>query len=120
MADAAFGTTLFILFAGFVGMAFALRQFRKVAAVKLSTTGILRPLLGEVEDASQSSRMERLITIYEAIREGADSFLFAEYKICFAFIVCFGAIVFVLTSFVDVDGKVEKHWVRNMHVQSVQ
>ena len=37
----------------------------------------------------------------EAIREGADSFLFAEYKICAYFIVIFGAIILVLVSYSD-------------------
>lgn len=34
--------------------------------------------------------------IYEAIRNGADAFLSAEYTICCIFIVIFGAIVFFL------------------------
>lgn len=38
------------------------------------------------------------IQIYEAIRNGADAFLSAEYTICCIFIVVFGAVVFFLVS----------------------
>lgn len=34
--------------------------------------------------------------IYEAIRRGADAFLYAEYAICAIFIFIFGAVVFLL------------------------
>lgn len=34
--------------------------------------------------------------IYEAIRNGADAFLSAEYTICCIFVVVFGAVVFFL------------------------
>ena len=39
-----------------------------------------------------------LVEIYEAIRTGANAFLFAEYKICAVFCVCFGAVVMGLVS----------------------
>ena len=41
----------------------------------------------------QTDSME---VIYEAIRDGADAFLMAEYKICFIFVVCFAAVIFFL------------------------
>ena len=34
--------------------------------------------------------------IYEAIRDGADAFLMAEYKICFLFVGCFSAVIYAL------------------------
>eukprot|EP00929_Paragymnodinium_shiwhaense_P040404 TRINITY_DN21100_c0_g2_i1.p1 TRINITY_DN21100_c0_g2~~TRINITY_DN21100_c0_g2_i1.p1 ORF type:complete len:795 (+),score=198.67 TRINITY_DN21100_c0_g2_i1:102-2486(+) len=101
----------FIFIAGFVGLLFALFLFMQVKKIRLDTFGkggagpngsLNVPLVGHEakaeaghggEDPSQT-----LVTIYEAIREGADAFLFAEYRICFAFIVIFGLIVFILVS----------------------
>lgn len=42
------------------------------------------------------AQTESMEVIYEAIREGADAFLMAEYKICLIFVVCFAAIIFFL------------------------
>lgn len=56
---------------------------------------------------------KKLIEIYESIREGADSFLFAEYRICMVFILAFGAAVLVLTSRTleeQADGTWETAW----------
>ena len=43
----------------------------------------------------------KLIGIYDAIREGADSFLRAEYTICAYFIASFGVVVLLMTSYVE-------------------
>merc|ERR1711935_557527 len=40
----------------------------------------------------------RLNEIYEAIYEGAESFLRAEYTVCFWFVVAFAALIFILVS----------------------
>ena len=48
--------------------------------------------------ASTRASDEELETIYETIRAGARAFLWAEYQICGAFVVLFGALVLVLTS----------------------
>jgi len=40
----------------------------------------------------------RLNEIYDAIYEGAESFLQAEYRVCFWFVVLFAALIFVLVS----------------------
>mmetsp|Transcript_368 Transcript_368/g.453 ORF Transcript_368/g.453 Transcript_368/m.453 type:complete len:798 (+) Transcript_368:222-2615(+) len=50
----------------------------------------------KMEGSSSESTTMKLIEIHDAISRGANSFLWAEYKICFLFIVCFGALVFVL------------------------
>ena len=42
---------------------------------------------------------EKIVKIYNCIRDGAIAFLFAEYSICFVFIVLFGAVVCVLTAY---------------------
>jgi len=84
----------FICISGIVGILFACFQFRRVAAIKIggATPGVNADLL-----RSEDSRM---IEIYESIREGADSFLRAEYRVCGIFIVLFGALIFILTSHV--------------------
>ncbi|KAJ1481756.1 pyrophosphate-energised proton pump, partial [Baffinella frigidus] len=48
--------------------------------------------------------------IYETIREGAKSFLWAEYQFCFVFIVVFGAIVLVLVSHTTENGEAVWKW----------
>ena len=55
---------------------------------------------GESEALVKSNKEsdEELKEIYETIREGAQSFLWAEYQICFIFIAVFGLIILVLTS----------------------
>lgn len=50
-----------------------------------------------------SVRLEKIGIVYDAIRQGADGFLFAEYSRCLAFMVGFAGIVLVLTSRVRED-----------------
>jgi Na+/H+-translocating membrane pyrophosphatase len=53
----------------------------------------------------------QLIEIYNTINEGAQSFLWAEYKICFIFIALFGTLILVLTSRVsNSSGEGEWKW----------
>jgi len=82
------GASVFVVIACLTGLAFAVVQFRHVAAVSLNLS---ESLLG-------GDSNKRMIEIYEAIRNGADSFLFAEYRICLIFCLCYGTLVFVLTS----------------------
>jgi hypothetical protein len=42
--------------------------------------------------------MQKIEMIYNAVRTGADGFLFAEYSRCFIFMVFFSLVVFFLTS----------------------
>jgi len=49
----------------------------------------------DIMGSSESTTM-KLIDIHDAISRGANSFLWAEYKICFLFILSFGTLVFVL------------------------
>ena len=51
---------------------------------------------GEKEFPSAQDRTMMLIEIHQAISRGAASFLAAEYKICFLFLIVFGAVVFFL------------------------
>jgi len=71
---------------------------------------------GELLLADQ--RADKIVFIYNAIREGADGFLFAEYGRCLVFSIFFGLVVFILTSRVrpescdhpDADGKCDAEW----------
>jgi inorganic pyrophosphatase len=93
--------TLFIVISGIVGILFSLFQLWCVASISLdfgnANVSINTPLTTkealESKSADGTTTGERLVEIYEAIREGADSFLMAEYRICAIFIVLFGAIV---------------------------
>jgi Na+/H+-translocating membrane pyrophosphatase len=61
--------------------------------------------------ASNKESDEELKEIYETIREGAQSFLWAEYQICFIFIAVFGLLILVLTSRVsDAEGNGVWEW----------
>ena len=97
-----------ILTCGIIGVLFALFLFYTVSQVSLDST-----------DESQSSADaqaskdsdEELRLIYEIVQKGAQSFLWAEYKICFIFIVAFGTLTFFLTSRVaDADGHGQWEW----------
>jgi len=48
--------------------------------------------------ANTEETTSRLVEIYEAIYEGAESFLRAEYTMCIQFVVVFAVIIFVLVS----------------------
>merc|ERR1711988_1292839 len=84
-----------ILFAGYL--------FQQVSAISLEESGDKDALI-----SSEQDKLEALRHIYEAIRTGAKAFLLAEYRICAIFIVLFGVVVFIATSFVDgkFEGKV--------------
>jgi inorganic pyrophosphatase len=92
-----------IIPAGIAGILFAGYLFQQVSSISLEESGDKDPLI-----SSEQDKLERLREIYEAIRGGAKAFLFAEYRICAIFIVLFGVVVFIATSFVDgkFDGKV--------------
>ena len=51
----------------------------------------------DYDDNTELKNME-LRSIYDTIREGAKAFLYAEYRICFVFIVLFGALVLGLVA----------------------
>eukprot|EP01065_Artemidia_motanka_P018664 TRINITY_DN21_c0_g3_i1.p1 TRINITY_DN21_c0_g3~~TRINITY_DN21_c0_g3_i1.p1 ORF type:complete len:806 (+),score=359.85 TRINITY_DN21_c0_g3_i1:94-2511(+) len=87
--------TAIIFAAGFTGLLFALIQFSFLARVKLHAEGAL---LANDDGEGARSPHETLGVIYEAVRKGANAFLFSEYSLCFGFIVVFGTIVLVLTS----------------------
>ncbi|TDH66987.1 hypothetical protein CCR75_001203 [Bremia lactucae] len=101
MAEA-FEVYAYIVTAGLFGILFAAYLFWEVSKVKVTRRGDSYALLS-TEVRHQTA--DRLFEIYCAIQEGARAFLLAEYTLCFAFIIVFGAVVLVLTSFVNKDGK---------------
>ena len=90
-------TNAFIIVSSIIGILFALFQFKLVS--RISLTGA--PGGGNQETLVSGVNIDttKLIGIYEAIREGADSFLKAEYTICAYFIVAFGIVVLLLVSY---------------------
>jgi inorganic pyrophosphatase len=63
--------------------------------VSISGSGESQPLTG---GGSNDEKTSRLNEIYEAIYEGAESFLKAEYTVCFWFVMCFSVLILVLVS----------------------
>jgi inorganic pyrophosphatase len=91
-----------ILASGVMGLLFSLFLLKQVASISLgeetgSNKGKLVAWYTNIPDGAESQK--KMVKVYKAISEGAAAFLFAEYKICAIFIVVFGAIVFILTSY---------------------
>jgi inorganic pyrophosphatase len=100
MADSlasAAATDAFIIISAVIGILFAIFQFKLVS--RISLTGA--PGGGNQETLVSGVNFDttKLIDIYDAIRQGADSFLKAEYTICAYFIVAFGIVVLLLVSY---------------------
>lgn len=90
--------TSLVFLAGAVGIVWAYSQFTIIAKIPVesnSGSSESQPLTGSGNDAEKTARLQE---IYEAIYEGAESFLRAEYKVCFWFISVFSIIVLVLVS----------------------
>jgi inorganic pyrophosphatase len=87
-----------VFLAGVVGIAWAYSQFRIIAKIPVesnSGNSESQPLTSSGNDAEKTARLQE---IYQAIYEGAESFLRAEYIVCFWFISVFSIIVLVLVS----------------------
>ena len=94
------GADAFIFITAIIGVIFAWFQYKLVA--KVSLTGGSNTLSNSGLDTS------KLIVIYDAIRDGADSFLRAEYTICAYFIAAFGIIVLLMTSYVEKEFHIDQ------------
>merc|ERR1712166_689242 len=95
-----------IIVASLVGIAFAVFQFTRVSAISLDYKERSSDDMNAHWFAANKvnpEHHEKLKEIYEIIREGASSFLKAEYLLCFIFIFVFGLVVLFLTSFVNRD-----------------
>ena len=99
-------TDAFIIVSSIIGILFALFQFKLVS--RISLTGA--PGGGNQETLVSGVNIDttKLIGIYEAIREGADSFLKAEYTICAYFILAFGIVVLLLVSYTGGEFHIEE------------
>ena len=94
------GADAFIFITAIIGVIFAWFQYKLVA--KVSLTGGSNTLSNSGLDTS------KLIVIYDAIRDGADSFLRAEYTICAYFIAAFGIVVLLMTSYVEKEFHIDQ------------
>lgn len=86
-----------IFIAGVVGLLWAYLQFRIIAQIPIESfsSSEQTPLTGSGGDEEKTARLKE---IYEAIYEGAESFLKAEYNVCTLFIAVFSAIILVLVA----------------------
>lgn len=91
--------TLIICVAGVVGILWAYSQFYLISLIPVESYagggGENEPLVNGGGDAEKTQRLQE---IYEAIYEGAESFLKAEYTVCFWFITAFALLILVLVS----------------------
>jgi hypothetical protein len=93
---------------GLIGLGFAAFLFYTVSQISLDSTDETQSL---AEAKASKDSDEELISIYETVRKGAQSFLWAEYQICFIFIAGFGLLILVLTSRVsDEEGNGVWKW----------
>jgi len=93
---------------GLIGLGFAAFLFYTVSQISLDSTDETQSL---AEAKASKDSDEELISIYETVRKGAQSFLWAEYQICFIFIAAFGSLILVLTSRVsDEEGNGVWKW----------
>eukprot|EP00934_Nitzschia_sp_Nitz4_P007767 Nitzschia sp. Nitz4//scaffold43_size134323//53283//55805//NITZ4_003297-RA/size134323-processed-gene-0.10-mRNA-1//1//CDS//3329551942//7757//frame0 len=90
--------TTLILVAGVVGLLWAYSQFAIIAKIPVRSGGAGGESAGLISSGDDEATTKRLQEIYEAIYEGAESFLTAEYAVCFWFVICFSILIFVLVS----------------------
>merc|ERR1712238_7765 len=91
-----FSATSIILGAALLGLVWAFLQFLTISRISVESQGVndSTSLVGGSNDATTA----RLIEIYTAIYEGAESFLRAEYTVCFIFVGFFSIVIFFLVS----------------------
>jgi len=92
-----FSASSVIIGAAALALFWALLQFLIVARIPVKSNGTSEET-GLVSGSNGEHTTERLIEIYTAIYEGAESFLRAEYSVCALFVVVFSAIIFFLVS----------------------
>lgn len=91
--------TAIIIGSGILALLWALFNFLMVSRIPVQMASV-----GPTDETSlvngidSANKTKELVSIYETIYEGAESFLRAEYTVCFYFMVVFTLIVFVLVS----------------------
>lgn len=86
-----------IIGASCLALLWALLQFLIVARIPVETAGSSSEESGLVSGNDENTTA-RLIEIYTAIYEGAESFLRAEYTVCALFVIAFTVVIFFLIS----------------------
>lgn len=89
---------MLIIVAGVVALVWALSQFMIISSIPVRSGGGAGEASALLASGDEEATTERLKEIYEAIYVGAESFLRAEYQVCFWFVVLFAALIFVLVS----------------------
>jgi H+-translocating diphosphatase len=93
--------SVLIFVAGIVGALWAYSQFYLISRIAIisqpSNGGEGQPLMSS-DGADDAVRTARLKEIYNAIYEGAESFLRAEYAVCFWFVIVFSGVILALVS----------------------
>jgi H(+)-translocating pyrophosphatase len=92
-----FSASSVILGAATLALIWALLQFLIVARIPVQSEGTSEET-GLVSGSNSDHTTRRLIEIYTAIYEGAESFLRAEYSVCTLFVVVFSVVIFFLVS----------------------
>lgn len=80
-----------------MGLLWAYSQFWIISKIPIESTASSSestPLQGGIDE----EKTARLKEIYEAIYEGAESFLRAEYAVCFTFITGFAVVILILVA----------------------
>jgi len=88
-------TSTLVVVCGVIGLVWAFLQFTLIASTKLAAH--------DHDDEktalrSQESQTAKLREVYEAISQGAEAFLRAEYTVCAVFVVGFSILIFSLIS----------------------
>ena len=82
-----FGATELIILAGIVGLVWAFAQFRIIAAIPIQSASSDEEGQGLL-NGNHEVKTKRLKEIYQAIYEGAESFLKAEYTVVVGLLAC--------------------------------
>jgi inorganic pyrophosphatase len=90
--------TTIIFAAAIVGLLWALVQFSIIAKIPVQSGGGSGEQEGLISSGDDEAVSARLNEIYTAIYEGAESFLKAEYTVCFWFVLAFAILILVLVS----------------------
>lgn len=96
MLESEYAATALILVSGAVGLLWSLVQYTIIA--KISIRGGAASESTSLTGGNDEETTKRLEEIYTAIVEGAESFLRAEYRVCFIFILVFSLIILILVS----------------------
>ena len=81
-----------------MALLWALAQFHVISKIPVRSGGASGEGAGLLSSGDDSATTARLQEIYEAIYEGAESFLKAEYSVCFWFCLVFSVLILVLVS----------------------